>query len=119
MLDLIQLHPDNVEVVAESVTFHTEHGAGTKKNLHVGQKEEEDKGEEGGEEEGRGGDKPHHPHMISSQQIGIGPGKGKAKTEGSFPQPFTHNTRHVCIDDLKTKVTIHSLCDTREWGRGW
>ena len=59
---LIQLHPEDVDAVVESVTAHTEKGAGTKTTLYVGQEEEEEVEEEveevvevGG---GRGKDKP-------------------------------------------------------------
>ena len=34
---LIQLHPDDVDAVVESVTAHAEKGAGTKTTLYVGQ----------------------------------------------------------------------------------
>ena len=96
---LIQLHPEDVEAVVESVTAHAEKGAGTKTTLYVGQEEEEDVEEEGGEVEeveggrSRGKDKPHHPLMISVQKVRIRPGKGKGKTDGWFPHPLTHNTR--------------------------
>ena len=43
---LIQLHPEDVEAVVESVTAHAEKGAGTKTTLYVGQEEEEDVEEE-------------------------------------------------------------------------
>ena len=39
---LIQLHPEDVNAVVESVTAHAEKGAGTKTTLHVGQEEEEE-----------------------------------------------------------------------------
>ena len=62
---LIQLHPDDVDAVVESVTTHAEKGAGTKTTLYMGQEEEEEVEEEveevvevGG---GRGKDKPHNP----------------------------------------------------------
>ena len=38
---LIQLHPEDVDAVLESVTAHAEKGAGTKTTLYVGQEEEE------------------------------------------------------------------------------
>ena len=37
---LIQLHPDDVDAVVESVTAHAEKGAGTKTTLYVGQEAE-------------------------------------------------------------------------------
>ena len=43
---LIQLHPEDVDVVVESVTAHAEKGAGTKTTLYVGEEEEEEVGEE-------------------------------------------------------------------------
>ena len=43
---LIQLHPDDVDAVVESVTAHAEKGAGTKTTLYVGQEEEEEVEEE-------------------------------------------------------------------------
>ena len=64
---LIQLHPQEVEAVVESVTAHAEKGAGTKTTFYVGQEEEEEVEEEGeGQEEealegGRGKGKPRHP----------------------------------------------------------
>ena len=61
----IQLHPEDVQAVVESVTAHAERGVGTKTTLYVGQEEEKDLEEEGEEVEegavGRGKDKPHHP----------------------------------------------------------
>ena len=39
---LLQLHPENVDAVVESVTAHAEKGAGTKRTLYVGQEEEEE-----------------------------------------------------------------------------
>ena len=66
---LIQLHPEDVEAVVESVTAHAEKGTGTKTTLYVGQEEEEDAEEEAEEVVelggGTGKDKPHHPLMIS------------------------------------------------------
>ena len=50
---LIQLHPEDVDAVVESVTAHAEKGAGTKTTLYVGQEEEEEEVEE--EEEDAGG----------------------------------------------------------------
>ena len=97
-----------------------EKGAGTKTTLYAGQKEEEDVEEEveevGG---GRGKDKPHHPLMISVQQVRIKPGKGTGKTDLWFPQPLTHNTRRVRTEDPDTKLPMHSLCPKREWEREW
>ena len=43
---LIQLHPEDVDAVVESVTAHAEKGAGTKTTLYVGQEEEEEVEEE-------------------------------------------------------------------------
>ena len=110
---LIQLHPEDVEAVVESVTAHAEKGAGTKTTLYVGPEEDEDEGEEGEEVEevgaGRGKDKPHHPLVISVQKVRIRPGKGKGKTDGWYPQPLTHNPRRVCIEDRETKLPMHSL----------
>ena len=120
---LIQLHPEDVEAVVESVTAHAEKGAGTKTTLYVGQEEEEDVEEEAEEVEevggGRGKDQPHHPLMTSVQKVRIRPSKAKGKTDGWFPQPLTHNTRRVCTEDPKTKLPVHSLCLTREWEREW
>ena len=69
---LIQLHPDDVDAVVESVTAHAEKGEGTKTTLYVGQEEEEEEVEEveevGG---GRGKEKPHQPLMISVQKVRI------------------------------------------------
>ena len=121
---LIQLHPDDVDAVVESVTAHAEKGAGTKTTLYVGQEEEEEEVEE--EEEDAGGvgaggrkEKPHNPLMISVQKVRIRPGKGKGKSDGWFPQPLTHNTRRVCTDDPENKLPMHPLCPTREWEREW
>ena len=121
---LIQLHPDDVDAVVESVTAHAEKGAGTKTTLYVGQEEEEEEVEE--EEEDAGGvgaggrkEKPHNPLMISVQKVRIRPGKGKGQSDGWFPQPLTHNTRRVCTDDPENKLPMHSLCPTREWEREW
>ena len=120
---LIQLHPEDVDAVVESVTAHAEKCAGTKTTLYAGQEEEEEVEEEVEEVEekggGRGKDKPHHPLMIDVQKVRIRPGKGKGKSDGWFPQPLTHNTRRVCTDDPETKLTMHSLCPTREWEREW
>ena len=121
---LIQLHPDDVDAVVESVTAHAEKGAGTKTTLYVGQEEEEEEVEE--EEEDAGGvgaggrkEKPHNPLMISVQKVRIRPGKGKGQSDGWFTQPLTHNTRRVCTDDPENKLPMHSLCPTREWEREW
>ena len=121
---LIQLHPDDVDAVVESVTAHAEKGAGTKTTLYVGQEEEEEEVEE--EEEDAGGvgaggrkEKPHNPLMMSVQKVRILAGKGKGKSDGWFPQPLTHNTRRVCTDDPENKLPMHSLCPTREWEREW
>ena len=103
---LIQLHPEDVDAVSESVTAHVEKGAGTKKTLHVGHEEEEEV--EGEVEEvvevgvGRGKEKPHNPLMISVQKVRIRPGKGKGKSDGWFPQPLIHNTRRVALTTPKT-----------------
>ena len=67
---------------------------------------------------GRGRRSPTTP-MISVQKVRIRPGNGKGKSDGWFPQPLTHNTRRVCIDDPETKLPMHSLCPTREWEREW
>ena len=65
---LIQLHPEDVDAVVESVTAHAEKAAGTKTTLHVGQEEEEEVEEEVEEVvevgAGRGKEKPHNPLMI-------------------------------------------------------
>ena len=113
---LIQLHPQDVDVVLESVTAHAEKGAGTKTTLYVGQEEAEEVEEEVEEVEevgaGRGKEKPHHPLTISVQKVRIRPGKGKGKSDGWFPQPLTHNTRRVCTDDPENKLPMHSFCPT-------
>ena len=58
--------------------------------------------------------------MVSVQKVRIRPSKGKGKSDGWFPQPLTHNTRRVCIDDPETsKLPMHSLCPTRELEREW
>ena len=122
---LIQLHPDDVDAVVESVTAHAEKGAGTKTTLYVGQEEEEVEEVEEEEEDaggvGAGGrkEKPHNPLMISVQKVRIRQGKGKGQSDGWFPQPLTHNTRRVCTDDPENKLPMHSLCPTREWEREW
>ena len=65
---LIQLHPDDVDAVVESVTAHAEKGAGTKTTLYVGQEEEEEEVEEEEEDAGGGGgwgeegEAPQPPH---------------------------------------------------------
>ena len=119
---LIQLHPEDVEAVVESVTAHAM-GGGTTTTLYVGREEEEDVEEEAEETEevgvGRGKDKPHQPVMISVWKVRIRPGKGKGNTDGWFHQPLTHNTRRVCTEDPQTKLPMHSLCPTREWEREW
>ena len=120
---LIQLHPEDVDAVLESVTAHAEKCAGTKTTLYVGQEEEEEV--EGEAEEvvevraGRGEEKPHNPLMISVKKVRIRPGKGKGKSDGWFPQPLIHNARRVCTDDTETKLPMHSLCPTREAEREW
>ena len=100
---LIQLHWEDVDAVVECVTAHAKKGAGTKTTLYVGEEKEEDVEEEveavGG---GRGKDKPHHPLMISVQNVRTRPVKGKGKSDGWFPQPLTHNTRRVCTEDPET-----------------
>ena len=108
---LIQLHPEDVDAVLESVTAHAEKGAGTKTTLYVGQEEVEEVEEVGAR---RGKEKPHGPLMISVQKGRIRPGKGKGKSDGWFPQPLTHNTCRVCTDDPENKLPMHSLCPTRE-----
>ena len=118
---LMQLHPQDADAVLESVTAHAKKGAGTKTTLYVGHEEEEEVEEEVEqvEEVGVGRGKPHNPLMISVQKVGIRPGKGKGKSDGWFPQPLTHNTRRVCIDDPENKLPMHSLCPTRDWEREW
>ena len=120
---LIQLHPEDVDAVLESVTAHAEKGAGTKTTLYVGQEKAEQEEEEVEVVEevgaGRGKEKPHNPLMISLQKVRIRPGKGKGKSDGWFPQPLTHNNRRVCTDDPENKLPMHSLCPTREWEREW
>ena len=78
---LIQLHPEDVDAVVESVTAHAEKGAGTKTTLYVGQEEQEEEVEE--EEEDAGGvgaggrkEKPHNPLVISVQKVRVRPGNG-------------------------------------------
>ena len=72
---LIQLHPEDVDALLESVTAHAEKGAGRKTTLYVGQEEEEEV--EGEVEEvvevgaGRGKEKAHSPLMISVQKVRI------------------------------------------------
>ena len=66
----------------------------------------------------RAKEKPHHPLMISVQNVRIRPGEGEVEV-GWFPQHVTHNTRRVCTNDPETKVPMHSLCPTREWEREW
>ena len=72
---LIQLHPEDVDAVVDSVTAHAEKGAGTNTTLYVDQEEQEEVEEEvevveevGG---GRGKNKPHHSFMISVQKVRI------------------------------------------------
>ena len=98
---LIQLHPEDVDAVFESVTAHAEKGAGTKTTLYLGQEEVEEVEEVGAR---RGKEKPHSPLMISVQKGRIRPGKGKGKSDGWFPQPLTHNTCRVCTDDPEKKA---------------
>ena len=76
---LIQLHPEDVDAVVESVTAHAEKGAGTTTTLYVGQEEVEEVEEVGA---GRGKEKPHvhSPLMISVQKGRIRRGKGKGKS---------------------------------------
>ena len=57
--------------------------------------------------------------MISVQKVRIKPGKGKGKTNRWFPQPHTQNKHRVCTEDPATKLSIHSLCASREWERDW
>ena len=70
---LIQLHPEDVDAVLESLTAHAEKGAGTKTTLYVGQEEEEEVDEEVEEEVevGAGRGKPRKPLMISAQKVRI------------------------------------------------
>ena len=42
----VQLHPEDVDAVLESVTVHAEKGSGTKTTLYVGQQEAEEVEEE-------------------------------------------------------------------------
>ena len=109
--------------MVEFVTAHADKSAGTKMTLYVGQEEEEEVEEEVEEvvevAAWRGKDKPHNPLMISVQNVRIRPGKGKGKSDGSFPQALTHNTRWVCTEDPETQLPMHSLCPTREWEREW
>ena len=69
---LIQLHPEDVDAVLESVTAHAEKGAGTKSTLYVGQEEAEEVEEEVEEVQevgaGKGKEKPHNPLIISVQK---------------------------------------------------
>ena len=93
---LKQLHPEDMDAVFVSVTAHAEKGAGTK-TLYGSQEEEEEVEEEMEEVEEvgarRGKEKLHNPLMTSVQKVRMGPGKGKEKSDGWFPQPLTHNTR--------------------------
>ena len=88
---LIQLHPEDVDTVLESVTAHAEKGAGTKTTLYVGQEEEEEEEEEVEEVEevgaGRGKEKPHNPLMISVHKVRIRPGKGRGSRMVGSPNP--------------------------------
>ena len=70
---LIQVHPEDVDAVLESVSAHAEKGAGTKTTLYVGQEEEEEVEEEVEEVEemGAGRGKPHNPLMISARKVRI------------------------------------------------
>ena len=65
---LIQLHPEDVDAVVESVTAPAEKGAGTKTTLYVGQEEEEE------EEE------------VDEEEANVGGGGGWGE-EGEAPQP--------------------------------
>ena len=78
---LIELHPEEMDAVLESVTAHAEKGAGTKMTLYVGEEEEQEVEEEAEEVEevGAGKGKPHNPLMISAQKVRMRPGKGKGK----------------------------------------
>ena len=104
---LIQLHPEDVDAVWESVTAHAEKGAGTKTALYVGQEEAEEVEEEVEEVKevgaGRGKEKPDNPLMISVQKVRIRLGKGKGKSIGWFTQPLTHNTRRIFTEDPENK----------------
>ena len=77
---LIQLHPDDVDAVVESVTAHAEKGAGTKTTLYVGQEEEEVEEVEEEEEDaggvGAGGrkEKPHNPLSMRPSRTWCGCG---------------------------------------------
>ena len=86
---LIQLHPQDVDAVLESVTAHAEKGAGTKTTLYVGHEaaEEVEEEVEEVEEVGAGRGKPHNPLMISAQKVRIRPGKGKGSRMVGSPNP--------------------------------
>ena len=118
---LIQLHPEDVDVVMKTVTAHAEKGAATKTTLYGGREEAEEV-EQGVDEveelrAGRGRGKPHNTFMISVQKVRIRPGKGKGMSDGWFPRPLIHNTRRFCTGDPKNKLPMHSPCPTREWER--
>ena len=120
---LIQLHPENVQAVVESVTAHGENMPGRRRpSMWVRRKRRTCRRtrrrwrKAGG---ARGQDKLHHPLVISVQKVRMKPGKGKGKTDGWFPQPLTHNTRRVCTEDPATNHPMHSLCPTRKWDREW
>ena len=92
---LIQLHPEDVDTVVDSVTAHADKGTGMKTTLYVGQEEEvvveeevEEVEEVGG---GRGKDKPHHPLMISVQKVRIDllRGRGSRIVGPPHPSPTT------------------------------
>ena len=78
---LIQLHPDDVDLMVESVTAHAEEGAWTKSTLDVGQEEKEEVEEEVEElvevGVGRRKDNPYNPLMIGVQKVKIRSGKGR------------------------------------------
>ena len=119
----IQLHPEDVDAVVESVTAHAKNGAVTKTTLYVGQEEDQEVETEVQEVvevgAGRGKEKPHNPLMISVQKVRFRPYKGKGKSDGWFPESLTDNTRRVCTEEPKTKLPMHSLCPTRECEREW
>ena len=84
---LIQLRPEDVDAVVESVTAHAEKGAGTKTTLYVGHQEEEEVEEVVEVGAGRGKDKPHSPLMISVQKVRIRLRKGKGSRMVASPNP--------------------------------
>ena len=90
---LIQLHPEDVAVVVESVTAHAEKGAVTKTTLYVRRRRRRrTKGRRKARRRWRGGgrrkDKPHNPLMISVQKLRIKPNIiGRGRRRVGFPDP--------------------------------